>query len=331
MTLLVPAAGLVIVFAFFGVLTWVIASEAPRLPVPPPAGEQTVEMARRLRLRIDSNAQLAGRRAGLEIRVAQVIQGWWIRVWPSCTLPENGRVTAILEQDHVAWRFKHGADSADWRWLLGAPDVLDAVEVLVKSGHEARIGDGAVEIVVGANDTVDALPLTIALARAISERRMVSVRSLLERLGLPVERYARSERQVGGVPVRLVGRVDELRLEVVLPWLDGHTWRATIQAEFRTPLPEGTEILGVTDDGEPSVELGDLIFDSSPVVVHTSDPAALAERICRDEVRAPLLDAICDNPGSEVSADGIQVELAAGALDIDGAVLDVLRLVEALG
>ena len=118
---------------------------------------------------------------------------------------------------------------------------------------------------------------------------------------------------VDGVPVRILGP------EVV----DRH-WRLEIQASLPTPLPPGTRVKAGRGGG-----LGDLILDHALHSV-SSDLGAVAARLGREHVRAPLLEILVGQPGSVLRSDKVAYVVSDGALDVSAALDRVLELVLAL-
>ena len=299
-------------------------------PVRRPTGELTVQMAQRLRLRIDSKQHLVGRKRRMEVRLIENVGSWHVSVSPSCLMPVNTHMRCEVDGEAVRWDYLDGPRT-DLVWLMQDEQVVEASRRLASRGFDVQVRGSDVVMYSESRNIDAALEGALDLAAAIAARRLQSVRALVDRLEVDADRFVRPDRLDGPGLIRLVADVDDRPIEIVMPWLDRGVWRASVKATLCTPLPPGTYMAGVTEEGEPSVELGDLIVDSSPVVVQTSDPAALRERICTDGVRGPLLDAICANVGSQVTATCIQVEIAEGALDIDGAVSNVLDLIEGLG
>ena len=68
-------------------------------------------------------------------------------------------------------------------------------------------------------------------------------------------------------------------------------------------LPEGTRVAHVAS-GAGQVRLADPILDGM-LSVETSDAPALAERVCDDAVRGPLLEVLHGHPGSVLTAETV--------------------------
>ena len=325
----VVALGLLVLFGFGFVQVSLLLHTPTQQRLPEPrrrTSEVTHEMARRLRLRVDSSGHLVGRKKRLKVRLIETVGSWEISVWPNCLLPPQTHLRLEVEGPSMVWDCVSGPRT-DLLWLVQDEAVMEATRVLAQAGFVVSVQDTAVVTYASGNDLEAGLAHAIDLARAISERRQASVRALVARLGVEPDRYERPDQLDGPGLFRVVTP----EVQVVVPWLDMGVWRASVKASLKTPLPSGTWMKAVEEDAEPSVEIGDLIVDSSPVVVQTSDPDALRERICTDGVRGPLLDAICANPGSQLTETGIEVHVVEGALDIDAAVANVLELVEGLG
>ena len=78
-------------------------------------------------------------------------------------------------------------------------------------------------------------------------------------------------------------------------------------------------------------QLGDLILDSSPLWIESPDPEALAARLCRDEVREPLLGLLCESPDSLLLTDRLFLVRREGVLDVGRLLDEALELARALG
>lgn len=103
---------------------------------------------------------------------------------------------------------------------------------------------------------------------------------------------------------RWTGEVDG-----VVVWVDEMVKRAQYQcgvtAAIDPALPPNTEVL-IRQQGQKARTVGDIFLDTL-LAFKTSDSDALAQRLARESVRAPLLEIVHGNPGSAVDSRWIRL------------------------
>ena len=132
----------------------------------------------------------------------------------------------------------------------------------------------------------------------------------------------------GADPRVLEGVFDGGRLSVRAE--GGTAWAPGLRIEraLRDPLPPGTVVAHPAAGPGPSVRLADPVLDH--LHLSTPSPERLAERLCRDAVRAPLMELVHAEPGARVEAEQIEVVLPAPVEDIVGWVARIVALEAAL-
>ena len=210
----------------------------------------------------------------------------------------------------------------DVRALLDLPAIAAQLRELLDDDVLLRFDDQGLQlhvrgvpIAVG----VEAVQRALAFASALEDALARPWSELQRQLGLRDESDDRRRRLAGnvhGVPL-IVQQHRPGRGDLVL----------RVTAQLTRPLPEAT-LLCHPDRGQGrSQPLGDPVLDRLHVLGATE---ALRERLCRDEVRAPLMELLHGNPGSVLTADRIGVLLYDATLDPRPWVDRVLELERAL-
>ena len=203
-----------------------------------------------------------------------------------------GRRDVVVGSELDMWLRKVGRRPEELRDLLTDPDVEQALLAVHELQARVHIENAQLELYTPGDHLDDpqrAIAHAVQLVVALAEARRRHWRAVAGAYGLTLSASLDA----------LHGTVGGIDVAAEYGSRPGTTTPTVIQATLRRPLPEGTHIVRA-GLGPSRVTLGDPVLDAM-LAMQTSDGTALAERLCTDEVRGPLLEVVHGHPRSEVT------------------------------
>ncbi len=187
---------------------------------------------------------------------------------------------------------------AEVRELLTQPSLLSCLSELIDAGSQVNLEEGTLEVRSPHGAYLDSLGESL--------RRATQLARALDQAGDGMWRQAASMYHLSGDAThKLRGTVDGFPVRVQLQHADKPERKTVLSTSFSHLLPADTMIKHASY-AVGRAELGDPVLNAL-LSVKTSDPDALAARICSEHVRGALLEVVHGYEGSFVTATEIHL------------------------